>query len=355
MSEAMERRIRELAAELLAAKRVDLFLGYERGTRAMMSRPTFLVPEEGVSPVEQAQSLVWDSFCRNNLAVYLPPLYRVDPRRKPPPKPPGAAPATSDLAGRPGPRIGMVVKGCDLRSITTLLKEKQVPRQKLVLIGVPCRGMIDPRRVHRLFGEATVDALVEDGGEASEATVTITAGGREHRAMREDLLVRACAACRLPVPEKTDYQVEGPARAPALPASEETALDRSTSAERWELFRAEMAKCIRCNACRQACPNCYCKECFADQTDVRWIGAGTDLTDVSLYHLIRVFHQAGRCAGCDACAMACPMDVDLRLLTHRMVDDVRELFGFETSFDTEALAPIATFSESDSDSFITEP
>jgi len=351
----MEHRIRELAVEMLESRRVDMFIGYEKGTVPMTSRPVVLVPREGTPAAEQAAALVWNSFCRNNLAVYLAGHYRPDPRRKPPPKANGAAAPTE----RPGPRIGMVVKGCDLRSITTLLKEKQVPREKLVLIGVPCRGMVDPKRVRAVVGAATeIVRVVDEPSGAADGMVEIVTEAGQVRARREEVLVPACKGCRYPVPAGTDHLLEGPARAAfdgAQAEAEAAAFDGMTLEQRWSAFRTEMAKCIRCNACRQACPSCYCKECFADQTDIRWIGAGTDISDVMLYHLVRVFHQAGRCAECDACAVACPMDVDLRMLTRRMAADVRELFDFETSFDTEAIAPIATFSESDDNSFITEP
>ena len=43
--------------------------------------------------------------------------------------------------------IGIAAKGCDLRSIVALVKERQVQRDGLVVVGVPCRGMIDRRKV----------------------------------------------------------------------------------------------------------------------------------------------------------------------------------------------------------------
>ncbi len=74
-----------------------------------------------------------------------------------------------------------------------------------------------------------------------------------------------------------------------------------------------------------------------------------------LFHLIRIFHQAGRCVECDACLRACPMGVDLRPFTQKIVKDVEELFGYLPAFDAEELPPLSTFSEKDSDAFITDP
>jgi ferredoxin len=85
------------------------------------------------------------------------------------------------------------------------------------------------------------------------------------------------------------------------------------------------------------------------------MGVGAERTDVSIFHLIRIFHQAGRCVECDACVRACPMHIDLRPWTKKIAADVRELYGFTPDFDLERKPPLATFKEDDPQSFITEP
>ena len=136
--ENVEKRIRETAKELFEKGEIDLFIGYEEATLPLKSRPCFIQSKEGTTD-SSVDSLVWNSFCSNNLAVFLPKLFETDPRsrRKDP---------------QPKPKIGIVAKGCDLRSITTLIKERQVPRDNVVLIGVPCQGMIDTRKVEALAG-----------------------------------------------------------------------------------------------------------------------------------------------------------------------------------------------------------
>ena len=57
------------------------------------------------------------------------------------------------------------------------------------------------------------------------------------------------------------------------------AFEAKPAEERWRIFESEVSKCIRCYACRQSCPNCYCKVCFADQGKPRWLSGGTDLSD----------------------------------------------------------------------------
>ena len=132
-------------------------------------------------------------------------------------------------------------------------------------------------------------------------------------------------------------------------------IERLSPAERWQRFSAEMSRCIRCYACRQACPTCYCRECFAEQNNPAWIGVGAEQTDVSIFHIVRIFHQAGRCVECDACVRACPMGIDLRTWTKKIASDVRALYGFTPDFDPSTKPPLVTFKEDDEQEFITEP
>ncbi len=237
-----------------------------------------------------------------------------------------------------------------MRSIVTLIKEKQAPARHLVL-SVPCRGMIDRRRVEeRLAGEVIRDYQEQEG------ILNLTTSRNAYALSKEEVLQEACRECRYPMPAGVDYLIEGIARNPAQNSyAQIEAFEAQKPQERWAYFEQEMTKCIRCYACRQACPTCWCKECFAEQMDLKWIGASTNLSDAMIFHLTRIFHQAGRCVECDACYRACPMGIDLRTFTKKIGKDVEHLFQFTPDFDPDTIPPISTFKETDSDSFITEP
>jgi len=324
--------IRAAARPLLAEGKVGLLVGYERGSDGWRCRPSF------AARVEDVERLAWDSTCSNNLAVYLPGLFQRPPQKK--------------GQETPLPRVGFVAKACDLRSIVALVKERQAPRENLVLIGVPCTGMVDERKIADAVGGAEVASFADDGA----SVVVRTVAGAEHRFEREAVLQEACRSCRFPVPQGADVTVPGPSRPPA---DDGDALVKDVEAlppeERWARFAAEMSRCIRCYACRQACPTCYCRECFAEQTDPAWMGVGAERTDVSIFHLVRIFHQAGRCVECDACVRACPMGIDLRTWTKKIAADVRERYGFTPGFDLDEKPPLVTFKEDDAQEFITEP
>ena len=60
-----ERLLQDKVRELFRSNGIDLFIGFEKGTLPLISRPVFI--ESG----DEADRLVWDAYGRNNLAVYL--------------------------------------------------------------------------------------------------------------------------------------------------------------------------------------------------------------------------------------------------------------------------------------------
>ena len=98
--------------------------------------------------------------------------------------------------------------------------------------------------------------------------------------------------------------------------------------ERWAAFEATIQDCIRCYACRDACPLCYCHVCFVDESQPQWCGKGQDESDVGTFHLLRAFHCAGRCTDCGACESACPMGIKVRRFTSKIEKDIRELYDY---------------------------
>jgi len=171
------------------------------------------------------------------------------------------------------------------------------------------------------------------------------------------LLAEACRFCTHRTAPISDITIGEPPQSDGPLASDERfeKFSQKSTSERWEQFCREISKCVLCHACRSACPNCYCKVCFADRTRPDWTGSGYDLRDVIAYHLGRIFHQAGRCVDCGACVRACPMGVDLRTFTYKLVTDAEELFDHVAGLDLEQAPPLRVFDPNDSDNFITEP
>jgi coenzyme F420-reducing hydrogenase beta subunit len=126
MQRSYTESIREAAKRLLSEKRVESVIGFRKGTLPFMNEP-FLARDP-----EQADLLVWDGNCAMNLANYLP-----------------------KITGR----VAIAAKGCDSRSIVIHLLENQIKREQLHILGIPCRGMTDRRKVaDTLDGREIIEA-----------------------------------------------------------------------------------------------------------------------------------------------------------------------------------------------------
>ena len=118
-------------------------------------------------------------------------------------------------------------------------------------------------------------------------------------------------------------------------------LEQSNPAERMEFWLSQFDRCIRCYACRQACPLCNCPICLFEQDDSPWMGLGLRLNEKRTFHLGRAFHLAGRCVGCNACDRACPMDLPISLLNQKLAAEIEKAFGFRAG-TAPAPSPIVT-------------
>ena len=99
-------------------------------------------------------------------------------------------------------------------------------------------------------------------------------------------------------------------------------LETKTNDERFEFWRGELSRCIRCNACRNACPACTCKKCVFEPQK-----ANVTPFEEQMFHIIRSHHVAGKCADCGECTRVCPQDIPLHYLSRKIIKEIDELDG----------------------------
>lgn len=309
-------KIREAAKRLLAEGAVDVVLGYRAGTVPMREQPF------AARSVEEADELVWSSFCCNNLANFLV---------------------------RRDEKTAIVAQGCVSRNIVGLLQENQIDRKRLKIIGVPCLGMVSRSKVLDKIGNKTVFAVEEQGEE-----LVVKGKGFEERLNRKELLRDNCFTCQHRNPVISDEMAGEPVQDAAGGDIDKMAAPWEALApeERWSTFKEAFADCIRCYACRDACPLCYCHVCFVDESKPQWCGKTQDEADVQTFHILRAFHCAGRCTDCGACESACPMGIKMRVLTSKIEKDVRQMYGYTPGMDEKATPTMSVYRPNDPQDFI---
>jgi ferredoxin len=129
-------------------------------------------------------------------------------------------------------------------------------------------------------------------------------------------------------------------------------LNVMTREERWAFWQNEFSKCIKCYACRGACPMCSCFRCTVDYNSPQWISVGSHQLGNFDWHTMRAMHLAGRCSVCGQCGEACPMDIPVHLLSFQLNDDVFKMFGVRAGLTLKKESLLSTYKPNDSENFI---
>ncbi len=240
--------------------------------------------------VADVESLVFNEYCNFNMARYL-------------------------MRYPSGTKIAIAAKAADSRAIIQLVQEEKVRREDLVILGIPAYGMKNQKT-----------------GEVIDSKTT---GGLHNPVIYDILLGEEIHGQKIVSP----YEV----------LAEYEAMDKE---ERWAFWKKEFDKCIRCYACRKACPMCYCDPCFIDQNKPRWADKAPQSPGNMMYHLTRFHHLAGRCIDCGECSRACPVDIPLYLFHKEVAKECEEMFGQAAGMKLEDKPVLVDFRVEDSDKIL---
>jgi formate dehydrogenase (coenzyme F420) beta subunit len=295
--EAVTETIRREAVKLLNEETVVAVVGYLPGRRKQTATPAL------VTTAEEANRLVFSPACVNNLSVYL-------------------TKAKKDVLKKG--RVAVVAKGCDMRALAGLIGESQIKREELFIIGVACAGV---------FGS----------------------GSERGDGLAESNIANKCRECTVHLPEGADLtagdlpQLQGLS---PVEAEELARIEALPQAERWAFWKEHFSRCIRCMACRQVCPFCYCEQCLCDRNRPQAVESSPRPAGNMAWHIVRAMHLAGRCGGCAECERVCPMDIPLNLLNRRMAKELKELYDYEAGLAPQEKGPLTQYREDDDQSFI---
>lgn len=241
-----------------------------------------------------------------------------------------------------GKKIGVVVKGCDSRSVIELLNENLIKREDVTIFGLCCDGVVSQRKIRK--------ALPADPGYVEDVTVSdadlkVSIAGQNVTLKVDDVKADKCATCKYPNALVSDVLI-GSEKTPAAAASPacQDEFEAKSSDEKLAFWQETMSRCIRCYACRNACPMCVCKDyCIATSRDPLWVSQDNSPAENFMFQLIHVSHLAGRCTECGECERACPVDIPLMLLRRSMNRHVLDVFEHQAGTVLDQTPPLFTF------------
>ncbi len=335
--QAITLKLRDEVKKLLQNKDMKYVIGWTAGSYGLRISPVF------IEDPKDLDKLVWSPFCINSLAVY-PTLEEKLPL-------PRGTPEDTR-------RIGIVVKGCDSRGLVQILSEKGFPREHVVILGIPCTGQIDPDK----FLPLLVDKGVAKNIKMTDIDVTdqndkfkFKINNIEFESAKAEVIYDKCLTCKYPNPILFDIQLapQVEPRAKAGEGYEKVAeLSSMTDDERWAYWAEKFERCIRCYACRDICPVCYCKECLTEKWEPDWINKSKNLTENTMFHITRALHLAGRCIDCHECERTCPVGIPLLEIYKRIEKEIIDQFDYEPGLESEAKPVFSTFNPDDPGQFI---
>jgi len=309
---------------------------------------------------------------------------------------------TEYLDGASDLKIAVVVKPCDAKAIIELAKRTQINLDNLLLIGLNCTGTLPSAKAKEMmkeeFGVDPADVVAEDI-EDNKLTIMLKDGTEKEKDLAE-LEERGygrrenCRRCETNIPimadiacgkwgatdkkttfievysekgadfisaaiEGGDIKVEQPSNdametrskrdGAAIELAQQwqekdfASLREMSGDERFSYWFGQFNQCIKCYGCRDACPICYCKDCYLE-ADRGLVPPGEIPPDV-MFPMIRIIHVMDSCVNCGQCQDACPMELPLSKLIFMLNKELVGIFHYEPGMDVNILPPLRTVTD----------
>ena len=318
MQKVTREQLLEKASALLSNGTVSCVLGWGAGEFDYDVTPKMFNSVE-----ELNAGFVFNDFCGANFSKYL-----------------------VAQNGKVEGKILVFLKPCDTYSFNQLLTEHRFDREKVYAVGIPCEGMADVNKVKALAGDGIVS--IDTTGE--QMLVTTLYEDAPKAINPADVLLERCINCKSKKHVAYDELLGEDGDVLESGRFDEVArLEAMTPDERFAFWQNELSRCIRCNACRDACPACTCEKCVFDNPNsgVENKSPANEFEE-KLFHIIRAYHVAGRCTDCGECSRVCPQNIPLHLLNRKFIKDMNDFYGdYQAGEEVGSRAPLVNYTTED--------
>ncbi len=318
MQKITREKLIDKASELLTNGTVNCVLGWGAGEFGYDVTPTVFKNAD-----EMEKGFVFNDFCGANFSKYL-------------------VSKTQKLDGK----ILVFLKPCDTYSFNQLLTEHRFDREKVYAVGIPCDGMVDIAKIKAISG----DGISSVSSDADNIIVTTLYSDEPVSVKAVDVLAERCVNCKSKKHVAYDELLSDEGETVESARFDEVArIEAMTPDERFAFWQNELSKCIRCNACRDACPACTCEKCVFDNPNSGVENKSpANSFEEKMFHIIRAFHVAGRCTDCGECSRVCPQNIPLHLLNRKFIKDINEFYGeYQAGAEVGSRAPLVDYTAED--------
>ncbi len=311
----MQEVMKNKAIELLSNGTVNRVIGWKSGEFSYDISP------EIFADADSLKDFVYNDFASANVSKYL-----INESRK-------------------EGKILAFLKPCDAYSFNQLCTEHRINRENVYLVGIGCDGKVDIEKLKAKGIDGILSVTSENG------TVKVSTIYGESSVAKSEVLEERCTVCNnrkaVAFDELLGEVSETKSENDRFELVEK--LEKMTPDERYEFWRNELSKCIRCNACRNVCPACSCEKCVFDNENSGVANkAAANSFEENMFHIIRAFHVVGRCTDCGECARVCPQNIPLNLLNRKFIKDINELYGeYQAGESVDSLSPLTDYTEND--------
>jgi formate dehydrogenase subunit beta len=306
------------------------------------------------------------------------------------------------LNGASDLRIAVTCRPCDAKAIIELAKREQINLENLLLVGLNCTGTLPPVAAQKMFDEEfgvnpadVVGEDIEDG----KLTIRLKDGTEKERDLAE-LEAKGygrrenCRRCETGIPtmadvacgkwgvvgrkatfvevcsEKGSDLVDGAIEAGCIlveQPDEEAVAIREAKAEaatelarewqerdfapfkamsldeRFDYWFGQFNQCIKCFGCRDACPICYCTDCWLEPD--RGFVIGGEIPPDAMWPMVRAVHVMDSCVNCGQCQDVCSMNLPLSRFIFMLNREIAAIFKYEPGMDVGVLPPCRIVTE----------